>query len=64
MKKPTVSKSAFSVQRVSAFLLCSLSLFLALLGISGFLATTPRAQGATQTGAGSIQVGASYHNDL
>ena len=64
MKKPTVSKSAFSVQRVLAFLLCALSLFLALLGISGLLGTAPLAQGAGQAGTGSIQVGASYHNDV
>jgi hypothetical protein len=64
MKKLTTWESAFSVPRVLACLLCSLSLFLALLGISVLLGTTPLAQGAGQAGPGSIQVGASYHNDV
>jgi hypothetical protein len=64
MKKQTVSKSAFTVPRILAYLLCSLSLFLALLGISGLLGTTPLARGAGPAGTGSIQVGASYHNDV
>ena len=64
MKKTTPRKSGLSVSRLLACLLCLLSFFLALLGISGPLGTKSLAQGAGNTGADSVQVGASYHNDV
>jgi hypothetical protein len=41
-----------------------LGFFLALLGISGPLGTKSLAQGAGNAGTDSVQVGASYHNDV
>src|SRR5213592_2658464 len=64
MKKSTPRKSAFSVSRLLACLLCLLGFFLALLGISGPLGTKSLAQGAGNAGANSVQVSASYHNDV
>ncbi len=64
MKKSTPRKSAFSVSRLLACLLCLLGFFLALLGISGPLGTKSLAQGAGNAGTDSVQVGASYHNDV
>ena len=64
MKKATPRKSAFSISRLLACLLCLLSLFLALLGISGPFGTRSLAQGAGNAGADSVQVGVSYHNDV
>ena len=62
MKKSVVLRSAFSARRVLALFLCSASLFLGLLGLNALLGTTVVAQGTGQ--ASSIQVGASYHNDV
>ncbi len=62
MKNTSTSSSAFSYSKVLAFALCSVSLLLAALGIAGLFDTPARAQAAGQSG--SIQVGASYHNDL
>jgi len=64
MKKRTSRKSAFSISRLLACLLCLLGLFLALLAISGPLGTKSLAQGAGNTSGSSVWVGASYHNDV
>src|SRR5436309_12217653 len=64
MKKVTPRKSAFSLSRLLACLLCLISLFLALLAISGSFGTKSLAQGAGKADADSVQVGASYHNDV
>src|SRR5438067_11994380 len=64
MKKTTPRNSAFSLSRLLACLLCLLSLLLALLGISGPFGTKSLAQGAGNAGANSVQVSASYHNDV
>ena len=64
MKKVTPRKSAFSLSRLLACLLCLISLFLALLAISGSFGTKSLAQGAGNTSGSSVQVGASYHNDV
>jgi len=64
MKKTTPRNSAFSLSRLLACLLCLLSLLLALLGISGPFGTKSLAQGAGNAVANSVQVGASYHNDV
>ncbi len=64
MKNPIKTQSAFSLPRVLAYLLSTLGLCLALLAISGLVGTTQPAHAAGQTGAGSVQVGASYHNDV
>ena len=64
MKKRTSQKSAFSISRLLACLLCLLGLFLALLAISGPLGTKSLAQGAGNTSGSSVWVGASYHNDV
>src|ERR1041385_5397286 len=64
MKKPTPRKSGFSISRLLACLLCLLGLVLALLGITGPFGTRSLAQGAANAGADSVQVGASYHNDV
>src|SRR3984893_3666318 len=64
MKKATPRKSAFSLSRLLACLLCLLSLLLALLGISGSFGTKSLAQGAGKTDADSVQVGASYRNEV
>src|SRR4051794_12988541 len=63
MKKNS-KNSAFSLSRLFACLLCILSFLLALLGISGSLGTKSLAQGASNSSAASVQVGASYHNDV
>jgi hypothetical protein len=63
MKKATPRKSGFSLSRLLACLLCLLSLILALLAFSGPFGTKSLAQGGT-AGADSVQVGASYHNDV
>ena len=64
MKKRTSRKSALSLSRLLACLLCLLGLFLALLAISGPLGTKSLAQGAGNTSGSSVWVGASYHNDV
>jgi hypothetical protein len=64
MKKANTRKSAFSISRLLACLLCLLSLLLALLAVSGPFGTKSLAQGASKAGADSVQVGASYHNDV
>src|SRR5437016_732750 len=64
MKKTTPRNSAFSLSRLLACLLCLLSLLLALLGISGPFGTKSLAQGAGNAVANSVQVSASYHNDV
>jgi hypothetical protein len=64
MKKTTPRKSAFSLSRLFACLLCLLGFFLALLGISGPFGTKSLAQGPGNAGTNSVQVGASYHNDV
>src|SRR6266550_8183712 len=64
MKKTASRNSAFSLSRLLACLLGLLSLVLALLGISGPFGTKSLAQGAGNAGANSVQVSASYHNDV
>ena len=64
MKKTPPRKSAFSLSRLLACLLCLIGLFLALLGLSGPFGTKSLAQGAGNAGADSVQVGVSYHNDV
>jgi hypothetical protein len=64
MKKVTPRKSAFSLSRLLACLLCLISLFLVLLVISGSFGTRSLAQGAGNTSGSSVWVGASYHNDV
>jgi len=64
MKKRNSRKSAFSLSRLLACLLCLLGLLLALLAISGPFGTKSLAQGAGSAGVDSVQVGASYHNDV
>ena len=64
MKKITPRKSAFSLSRLLACLLCLLSLLLALLAISGSFGTKSLAQGRSNARRSSVQVGASYHNDV
>src|SRR5881396_4149288 len=64
MKKVSPRKSAFSLSRLLACLLCLISLFLALFAISGSFGTKSLAQGAGNTSGSSVQVGASYHNDV
>src|SRR5882762_8469702 len=64
MKKTTVRKSAFSLSRLLACLLCLISLFLALLALSGSFGTKSLAQGAGNTNNSFVWVGASYHNDV
>jgi hypothetical protein len=63
MKKVTPRKSAF-ISRLLASLLCLLGAFLALLAISSPFGTKSLAQGAAKAGGDSVQVGASYHNDV
>src|SRR4029450_3942932 len=64
MKKVTPRKSAFSLSRLLACLLCLISVCLVLLGISGPLGTKSLAQGAGNTNGSSVVVVASYHNDV
>jgi len=64
MRQRPSPKSAFAIPRFLALLLCLLSFLLALLAISGSLGTKSLAQGAGTAGADSVQVGASYHNDI
>src|SRR5439155_18213124 len=64
MKKVSPRKSAFSLSRLLACGLCLVSLFLALLAISGSFGTKSLAQGAGNTSGSSVWVGASYHNDV
>ena len=64
MKKTTPRKSAFSISRLLACLLCVLGLLLALLAISGPFGTRSLAQGAGNPDSSSVWVGASYHNDV
>ena len=64
MKKVTPRKSAFSLSRLLACLFCLIGFLLVLLGISGPLGTKSLAQGAGKADGGSVQVGASYHNDI
>src|SRR5205809_5080461 len=64
MKKRNSRKSAFSLSRLLACLLCFLGLLLALHAISGPFGTKSLAQGAGSAGTDSVQVGASYHNDV
>ncbi|MEO8952658.1 MAG: choice-of-anchor J domain-containing protein [Chthoniobacterales bacterium] len=63
MKKSVVSRSAFSARRVLALFLCSASLLLGLLALNALVETPAVAQGTNAPGA-SLQVGASYHNDV
>src|SRR5690242_12346684 len=63
MKKTIRRKSAFTLGRLLACLLCLIGVFLALLAISGSLGTRSLAQGAGNPSA-SVWVGASYHNDI
>src|SRR5205823_3235222 len=62
MKKVTPQKSAFSLSRLVACLLCLIRFFLALLAISGSCGTKSLAQGASNSNGSSVWVGASYHN--
>src|ERR1043166_8083647 len=64
MKKTTTGESAFSISRLLAYLLCLLSFFLALLGITGPFGRQTLAQGRGNSEGGPVQVGASYHNDV
>ncbi len=64
MKKIIPRKSAFSISRLLACLLCLISLFLALIAISGPFGTRSLAQGAGNPDSSSVWVGASYHNDV
>src|SRR5436853_229167 len=64
MKKVTPRKSAFSLSRLFAWLLCLISVFLVLLGINGPLGTKSLAQGSGSTSGNFVQVVASYHNDV
>src|SRR6059058_549565 len=64
MKKIVPRKSAFSLSRLLACLLCFIGVFLALLAISGSLGTRSLAQGASNSNGSSVWVGASYHNDV
>jgi hypothetical protein len=64
MKKTTLQKSAFSLSRLLACLLCLLGLILALLAISGPFGTKSLAQAPGNTNGSSVWVGASYHNDV
>ena len=64
MKKATPWKSAFSIPRLLACLLCLFGLFLALIAINGPFGTKSLAQGAGNTSGSSVWVGASYHNDV
>src|SRR5947209_3585231 len=64
MKKLTPRKSAFSLSRLLAWLLCLISVFLVLLGINGPLGTKSLAQGSGSTSGNFVQVVASYHNDV
>src|SRR5262244_4103233 len=63
MKNNATTMSAYTAPRILAYLLCTLGVSLALLGISGPIGTAPSAKGAVQTSGGSIQFGTSYHND-
>src|SRR5262249_13245353 len=63
MKKTTLQKSAFSISRLLAYLLCLISILLAVLAISSPFGTKSLAQGASNAGGTSVWVGASYHND-
>jgi hypothetical protein len=64
MKKTTIQRSAFSISRLLACLLCLISILLAVLAISSPFGTKSLAQGASNTGGSSVWVGASYHNDI
>lgn len=64
MKKTTPRKSAFSLSRFLACLLCLLSVILALVAISGPFGTKSLAQASGNTNGSSVWVGASYHNDV
>jgi hypothetical protein len=64
MKKVTPRKSAFSLSRLLGCLLCLISLFLALLAISGSFGTKSLAEAAGNTNGSSVWVSASYHNDV
>ena len=64
MKKITPRKSAFSLSRFLACLLCLISVFLVLLGINGPLGAKSLAQGSGSTSGNFVQVVASYHNDV
>ena len=64
MKKSTPRKSGFSIFRLLACLLCLISIFLALVAISGPFGTKSLAQGAAKDSGDSVQVGASYYNDV
>src|SRR5882757_2217300 len=64
MKKRNSRKSAFSLSRFLACLLCLISVFLVLLGINGPLGTKSLAQGSGSTSGNFVQVVASYHNDV
>src|SRR5215211_392423 len=64
MKKLMPKKSAFSLLRLLAYLLCLISVFLALFAISGSFGTKSLAQGSGNTSSSSVWVGASYQNDV
>src|SRR5436305_9308554 len=64
MKKILSRKSAFSLSRLLACLLCFIGVLLALLAVTGSLGTGSLAQGAGNSNGGSVWVGASYHNDV
>src|SRR5437763_15962041 len=64
MKKIVSRKSAFSLSRLLACLLCFIGVFLALLAVSGSLGMRSLAQGAGNSSGSSVWVGASYHNDV
>ncbi len=65
MKKATPRKSAFSISRLLACLLCLLGFASgADSRFSGPFGTKSLAQGAGNTSGSSVWVGASYHNDV
>src|SRR5947208_3240105 len=64
MKKLTPRKSAFSLSRLLAWLLCLISVFLVLLGINVPRGTKSLAQASGITSGNFVQVVASYHNDV
>jgi hypothetical protein len=64
MKKANTRKSAFSISRLLACLLCLVGLFLVLLAISAPLGTRSLAEAPGNTSGSSVWVGASYHNDV
>lgn len=65
MEKHASSKSASVSPRILGFVLCTIGLLLALIGLGGFASPTARAQGATSNQPKKdVQVVASYHNDV